>query len=179
MEGQPIKVWAYSNVSKLELFLNGKSLGIRNIERIDHGEWIVPYEAGKLEVVAYNDEEIVAKDTKITSGEAAKLMLKLENEDIRANGTDMAVVSCYVVDKDGNEVYDAICEVTFSTNGLGSIYSTGSDITDHSSLFLPTRKMRAGRIGVAVKIGDVEGELKIYAQSSGLESGVLTINLKK
>ncbi len=178
-EGQPIKVFAYSNVSKLELFLNGKSMGVRNIERIDHGEWTVPYEEGKLEVVAYKDGKIVARDERVTSSAATKLMLKLENDDIRANGQDIAVVSCYVVDKDGNEVYDVSCEVTFSTNGLGRIYSTGSDVTDHTSLFLPTRKMRAGRIGVAVKLGETEGTLQIYAQSGGLENAVLVVDLKK
>ena len=178
-EGEPIKVFAYSNVSKLELFLNGKSQGVIHLSPIDHGEWVVPYEAGTLEVLAYEGERVVARDKRVTSGAPAKLMLQLENDDIHANGTDLAVVTCYVVDKEGNPVYDATCEVTFDTNGLGRIYSTGSDITDHTSLFLPTRKMRAGRIGVAVKVGNVAGALQVYASSSPLASACLTVNLTK
>ena len=94
-------------------------------------------------------------------------------------GKDIAVISCYIVDKDGNEVYDAENVVSFSCNELGSIYSTGSDVTDHSTLFSPIRKMRAGRIGVALKVKEKEGELKVYAKSDGLIDATLSINLKK
>ena len=178
-ENEVIKVFAYSNVSQLELFLNGKSLGVKNIKRIDHGEWNVPYEAGKLEVVAYKNGEVVASDMRITSKEPYQLMLKLENDDIVANGMDIAVVSCYVVDEDGNEVYDCECVVEFSTNELGYIYSTGSDVLDHTHLYSPIRRMRAGRIGVAVKIGNQKGILKVHAISDGLKSTTLEINLSE
>lgn len=104
-------------------------------------------------------------------------MLKLETEDVCANGDDIAIFTCYVVDKDGNEVYDATPTVSFTTNSLGYVYSTGSDITDHSSIFLTTRKMRAGRIGVAVKLGKVSGQIKLFAESNGLETGVITVDI--
>lgn len=178
LEGETIKVFAYTNQPKVELFLNGKSLGVRNLSRIDHAEWDVEYTPGKLEVLAYNEDKVVASDVRITSGAPSKVMLQLDNE-VKANGEDLAVITCYVVDKDGNEVYDASVEVDFYTNGLGTIYSTGSDITDHSSIFSSTRKMRAGRITATVKVGEEEGELKVYAKSNGLENGMLTINLKK
>lgn len=178
-EGEVIKVCAYSNVGQLELFLNGVSQGVRNISRVSHGEWAVKYVPGVLEVVAYQDGKIVAKDTKITTSSPYKLMLELQNKEITPNGKDIAVISCYIVDKDGNEVYDAENVVSFSCNELGSIYSTGSDVTDHSTLFSPIRKMRAGRIGVALKVKEKEGELKVYAKSDGLIDATLSINLKK
>ena len=178
-EGEVIKVFAYSNQGELELFLNGVSQGKRTLARIDHGEWDVPYTPGKLEVVAYCDGQVVARDQRITSGAPSRLMLTLENTDIVPNGCDMAVVSCYVVDKNGNEVYDATCEVTFSTNALGRIYSTGSDITDHTSLFSNVRKMRAGRIGVAVLVGEDEGDLVVSAHCDGVEPANLVISLRR
>lgn len=179
MEGQPIKVFAYSNVPTLELFLDGESLGVCEVQGYGHGEWSVPFKAGKLEVVAYKNGEVVARDVRITSGAAKRLVLTLDSKDIKANGSDIAIVTCFVVDENGNEVYDAAPEVTFSTNELGKIYSTGSDISDHSSLFRSTRKMRAGRISVAVKTTEKEGDLQLYAYGNGLESAVLTIPLKK
>lgn len=177
-EGEKIKVWAYTNVNELELFLNGKSLGKREVEKYGHAEWDVEFKSGKLEVIAYDGENIVARDERITSETASRLMLKLDTEDVMANGRDIALFTCYAVDKDGNEVYDATPTVTFSTNNLGQIYSTGSDITDHSSIFLSTRKMRSGRISVAVKLGTKAGELKLYAQSANLKSAVLTVDIK-
>lgn len=178
LEGEKITVFAYTNQSKVELFLNGKSAGVKNLGKYDHGEWEVEYESGRLEVLAYDNDKVVAKDVRVTSGEPKKLKMVLDNQ-VKANGEDLAIISCYTVDENGYEVYDASIEATFSTNELGKIYSTGSDITDHTSIFLPTRKMRAGRITVAVKVGEKEGVLKVYAQSNGLESAVLNIDLKK
>ena len=176
-EGETIRVFAYTNTERLELFLNGKSLGTRDVEKYGHGEWEVQYEPGTLEVRAYQNGKVVATDVRITSEAAKKLMLKLDTEDVCANGEDIAIFTCYVVDENGREVYDASPIVTFSTNSLGRVYSTGSDITDHSSIFLPTRRMRAGRIGVAVKLGNISGELKLYAESDGLETAVISVNI--
>ena len=176
-EGEAIRVFAYTNTERLELFLNGRSLGSRSVEKYGHAEWDVEYEAGVLEVMAYEDERIVARDVRVTSKEAHRLALRLDTEDVIANGEDIAIFTCYVTDEDGNEVYDATPTVTFSTNSLGSIYSTGSDITDHTSLFLPTRRMRAGRISVAVKLGDSHGELRLCAESKGLESAALSVEI--
>ena len=177
IEGESIRVFAYTNTERLELFLNGRSLGVRDIEKYGHGEWFVQYEPGKLEVRAYEGERVVASDVRVTSKEARKLVLKLDTEDITANGKDIAVFTCYAVDEDGNEVYDACPTITFTTNSLGSIYSTGSDISDHTSIFLPTRKMRAGRVTVAVKLGTTHGKLKLYAESYGLETGIVTVDI--
>lgn len=179
LEGEHIRIFAYTNTSKLELFVNGKSVGERNVEQYGHGEWIVPYYPGYIEVVAYQGDEIVARDKRVTSGCANQLRLSLDSKDIKANGEDIAIISCYVVDVNGNEVYDAQPYVKFSANSLGIIYSTGSDITDHGSLFASERRMRAGRISVAVKVGNDAGELKIYAHSDGLKSAVLTVDLTK
>ncbi|MGN1473883.1 MAG: glycoside hydrolase family 2 TIM barrel-domain containing protein [Eubacteriales bacterium] len=179
MEGEPIRVCAYTNASRLELFLNGVSQGSREIEKYGHGEWTVVYAPGKLEVRAYNGDQLVAQDVRITSGNPRKLMLSLDSKDIHANGKDIALLSCYAVDENGNEVYDAAVSVSFFANSLGKIYSTGSDITEHDTIFKSTRRMRAGRIGVAVKLGETPGVLKVYAQSEGLESAVLTVQVNE
>ena len=141
---------------------------------------MVPYTPGVLEVFGYDAAgNKIVSEKKVTSGAPKKLMLTLETRDISANGEDLAVVSCYTVDENGNEVYDATPVVDFFTNDLGKIYSTGSDIADHECIFATKRRMRAGRIGVAVKVGSEAGELKVYAESAGLERAVLTVNLKK
>ena len=172
-EGRIINVWAYTNAPVLELFLNGESLGKKNIEKHGHGEWKVAYVPGEITVIAYDDHgNVVAKDQKITSGPAYALKLSMDTPDARPNGKDVAIMSCYVVDKDGNEVYDACPTVTFSANGSGKILSTGSDVTDHEPLFLPKRRMRAGRIGVAVKMLSSDKPLTVIAEADGLCSCV-------
>ena len=103
--------------------------------------------------------------------------MRLENT-VRPNGRDVAIISCFCLDKDGREVPTASPTVYFSANELGQVLSTGSDICDHTPLLSPVRRMRAGRISVAVRVKDRVGDLKILATSDGLDDAVLTISLK-
>jgi hypothetical protein len=64
------------------------------------------------------------------------------------------------------------------TDGNGEIHSTGSDICDHTNLHLPDRRMRAGRVTAAVRTGKTAGLMRVYAESDGLASASLAIELK-
>ena len=176
LEGEIINVWAYTNCPELELFLNGESLGRKAIEKYGHGEWLVAYTPGTLEVKAYVDGKIVATDKQKTTGKPCRLVLTQDTLDVRANGKDIALFTCTVVDENGLEVPDAnIPMVSFSTAGDCQIYSTGSDISDHGYLLCPDRRMREGRITVAVKLGENPNGMKLYAKSEGLISTVAEI----
>ena len=178
MEGEEITVRAYTNVEKLELFLNGESLGAREIERYGHAEWVVPYQPGELKVCAYQNGVLVAEDVKITSGNPYQLCLAQDTLDVSANGEDIAILSCYVTDENGIEVPDAdLPSVHFSTCGDCKIYSTGSDISEHDTIFKTDRRMRAGRISVAVKLGTNPENLRVFAQATGLKSAVLKLKV--
>ena len=89
----------------------------------------------------------------------------------------MALISCRVLDAHGREVPTATPTVTFTTNGLGRVYSTGSDNTDWSSLCLSVRKMYAGRVTAAVITGENAGTLAVYAEADGLAIGKVEIPL--
>ena len=76
-KGTVIPVWVYSNADEVELFLNGKSLGKDKPGMVWNEmqcEWMVPYEEGKLEAVAYID----GKEVKRTSFSTAKQPSKLK-----------------------------------------------------------------------------------------------------
>lgn len=177
-EGEPIKVFAYTNCTELELFLNGESLGVQQIEKFGHGEWQVNYAPGVLRVEARLSGKTVCTDERVTTGRAEALKLRLENTVKKANGTDLALITCYCVDKDGREVPDAAPFVSFNANKLGKVVATGSDITDHIPPHITDRKMRAGRISVAVRVGTTPGKMKVYASADGLTGTVLTVELE-
>ena len=177
MEGEPIKVWAYSNCEEVELFLNSKSLGRQKLGKVDHGSWSVPYEAGELKVIGYINSKVVCQDVQKTTDKPVALKLKLENTNAKQNG-DIAVFTCYAVDKDGNVVPDASEYVNFFTNQKGDVVGTGSDISDHNPVWLPARKMRAGTITVAVKLNAKDlDELKLFAKGDTLGNAVITVKL--
>ena len=176
LEGEIISVWAYTNCEELELFLNGESLGRKAIEKFGHGEWQVSYAPGTIEVKAYIGGKEICSDAKTTSGAAHRLVLTQDTLDVRANGDDIAIFSCSVVDENGLEVPNAnIPLVSFYASGDCSVYSTGSDISDHGYLLCPDRRMREGRISVALKLGNDKNQMKLYAKAEGLISAVINV----
>ena len=52
--GKEIPVWCYTNAESVELFLNGRSVGVRDWSGTSelHLTWQVPYEPGTLRAVA-------------------------------------------------------------------------------------------------------------------------------
>ncbi len=175
LEGIPVTVYAYTNCDELELFLNGSSMGRKAIERYGHGEWQVTYTPGKLEVAGYCSGEKKAYDTVETTGAPTALKLILENAPIRANGQDVALITCTCVDGNGREVPDASAFVRFDSNSLGIIVGTGSSDSDHIAVAANDRQMYAGRISVAVKAGRTAGTLMVYAHSDSLQAAFLPI----
>lgn len=176
-EGEQIEVWVYTNCQELELFQDGKSLGIQKIEKYGHGRWEVEYRPGKLTVHGINNGRVVATDTVETTGSPVALKLKLETPNLSANNEDVAVITCYCVDEKDRFVPDASPTITFTTNSLGKILGTGSDVCDHTPVNSPVRKMRAGLCSVAVKVGTEPGVLKVYATAEGLLPDRLDIEL--
>ena len=178
--GEEIDVWAYTNCDEAELFLNGKSLGRRKALKHEHIEWLVDYEAGRLEAVGYIDGKVCATDLRETAGTPTALKLKLENKFDGVN--DIAVITCYTVDSEGRFVPNAAPLVSFHTNKIGRVISTGSDICDHTPLGSPIRKMREGLISVTVGVNLAQGApvadsgtIEIYAHAEGLKSAKLKL----
>ena len=176
--GDAVRVVAYTNCESVELFLNGRSLGVLSVPRYEHAEWCVSYEPGEIRAVAYGkDGEVLAEDVRVTTGKPASLRLILENgEDLCANGEDLALFTCCAVDEFGREVPDAECEVTFMSDDGVRIVGTGSDNTDHTPPASPRRRMMAGRILVAL-LPYKAGKCTLHAWAAGLKSAHLTVDI--
>ena len=177
-EGESIKVFAYTNQPYAELFINDRSCGRLEIEPYGHGEWYVPYEAGKLEVKVYGaDGTVTATDMKETSGAAYALKLDLDTPVLRVG--DYALITCSVTDKDGKEVPDACPEITFTASGAGKVYSTGSAVTDHKTIYSNIRKMWMGKATVCVKLAKESGKCTLHAFADGLRTAGITFDVNE
>ena len=175
LEGEIIDVWAYTNCDHLELFLNGESLGARDIEPYGHGAWKVPYTPGVLEVKAYRNGQPAAQDKRETTGCAAALELCLESGPVAAGRGDVALVACYALDEEGRRVPDASPVIHFDCDPTGHVIGTGADNTDHHPVPCRDRKMYMGRAAAAVLIGDEPGEVRVFARAEGLRQAVVHI----
>ena len=96
---------------------------------------------------------------------------------MRADGQDVAIITCDCVDSEGRHVPDAAPFVRFNTNGLGYVAGTGSDVSDHTPVTCPDRQMRAGLISVLVRAGEQAGMLRVYAEAEGLKPARLDVQL--
>ena len=176
LEGQDILVTVYTNCDELELFLNGVSQGRRTIEKYGHGEWNVPYAAGRISVNGYRDGVLVCVDERVTTGRAVSLTLKQDNE-FEANGQDVALFTCECLDENGMIVPDAAEFVQFAVNSPARIIGTGSDHCDHNRISNTARKMYMGKIRVAVKPQNDQEEIILTAMSDNCGVTRLTVKL--
>lgn len=126
--GQPAKqvdVWVNSNADNVELFLNGKTLGKKDMPRNGHLQWTVSYAPGKLEAVAWKKgKKLTAKVE--TTGAPAEIVVTPYKTTMLADGKDVAVLNISIVDKEGREIPDANNMIRFTVSGPGKIIGVGN-----------------------------------------------------
>ena len=151
--------------------------------------WKVPYEAGTLRAVAYSDNagtqvigETTGRNIVKTTGEAKKIVLKQykAEDDLLADGKDLAYIEVDVVDNEGNIIPDASNDITFEISGEGSLVGldNGNPI-DHTSYKANHRRVFSGKALAIVQTSENEGKITINASSDGLTSASLTLNSEK
>ncbi len=104
-KGTLIPVWAYSNADEVELFLNGKSLGKDRPGTVwdeMQCEWMVPYEEGKLEAVAYTNGKEVKRTHFATASQAVELKNTMQTLNAEASFESNYILTSEAIDRQGN-----------------------------------------------------------------------------
>jgi len=125
-EGQPIDVRCFSNCQEVELFLNGRSLGRKDIKKNSHLQWSVNYTPGTLVAKGCKDGRVIAEDKVETTGEPTGLRLTPDRQMIAADGADVSVVTVAVTDSAGRIVPIADNMVNYEISGPGKIIGVGN-----------------------------------------------------
>ncbi len=189
LEGQQIDMWCYyNNADEVELFINGKSLGVRRKTgeqpegRYDmhntkaklnseyHVGWRVTFNPGEVKVVARKDGHIVGEQTIKTAGAPARIRLSKDYQ-----GKNTTFITAEVVDKDGNLCPWADDMIYFISEGDGKILGTDNGCqTSMENFKAPQRKAFFGKCMVVVS-----GNGSITAKSPMLQSDVIEFKVKK
>jgi beta-galactosidase len=180
-EGEKIDVWVNTNADNVELFLNGKSLGKKDMPRNSHLKWEVVYQPGKLKAVAYKKGKKLEKVVETTT-EAYQIVLHPDKKIIKADGKDATVVNVSVVDKKGREVPTANFIVNFKTSGDIKIIGVGNgDPSSHEKdIFLEgdwSRSLFNGKCQVILQAGELAGKSKLEVSSINLRSSMVDFDL--
>jgi beta-galactosidase len=171
-EGEEIAVWCHTNLERVELFLNGRSLGARNVVKNQHLEWKVKYEPGVIEARGYQGGQQVLTAKRETTGAPARIVLRPDRTCLDADGRDVSMVRAEIVDSQGRIVSTADNEIAFSIEGNGRLIGVGNgDPSSHEPDKGDRRKAFNGLCMAIVQAGKQDGALRIVASSPGLASG--------
>ncbi|WP_291529885.1 sugar-binding domain-containing protein [Bacteroides sp. UBA939] len=179
--GQDIDMWAYyNNADEVELFVNGKSQGIRKKGEDDfHVMWRVKYEPGIVRAVSRKDGQTVLEQEIHTAGEPAQIRLTADRDAIIADGKDLSFVSVEILDKDGNLCPNAENQVVFDVQGAGFIagVDNGSPIS-MEKFKADRRKAFYGKCLVVIQNSGAKGNIELTASSEGLKTVSKAIKVK-
>jgi beta-galactosidase len=197
-EGKVIPVIAFTNCDSVELFVNGKSFGIKCLQfprpgnsgawnRYDrrpvgittgdlHLEWDVPYEPGLLRAVGRKGGRIVDEQTIHTTGAPAAIRLTSDRTRIQADGRDVAQVKIEVLDKDGYPVPDAGNNIVLSVEGAGHLIGLDNgDPMDHTSMKSNRRNVFHGLALGVIQSSAQPGVIRVQASSPGIAGATIEI----
>jgi beta-galactosidase len=176
--GETTPVFVYTSYDSAELFLNGKSLGIRKKDKTSPQNryrlmWMdVKYQLGTLKVVAFDAQGKPAAEEKIvTAGKPYKIVLTPDRSVVDADGKDLSFVTVSVVDKDGNLCPAASQQLKFEVSGNGKFKAVcNGDATSLESFEKPTMKLFSGKMVILVESTVNPGKIKLNVTGGGLKA---------
>ncbi len=178
-EGKPIRVIVFSNAREVELFLNGKSLGRKTMPRLEHLEWEVPYQPGRLTAKATSNGSVVATDFVETVGAPASIKLAPEREWLHADGQDTIVVPVSIVDAQGRVVPDADNRLRFELSGGGKLLGVGNgNPSDHDPDRANERKAFHGHCAVIIQAHAMPETFLLKATATDLNPAEATFRAR-
>lgn len=174
-EGTKIPVVAYSNCESVELFLNGRSLGEKEIGDKMDLVWQVAYEPGIMVAKGKMAGKVVCEKEIVTAGSPAKIQLLADRKTIDADKKDVVHVEVNIQDKENNFVPDASNRINFRVEGEATIIAVDNgDPLNEESFGSSTRKTFNGKCLVILKSTNNKGKFTLFAESDGLEGAYVT-----
>ena len=198
-EGRIVPVTCYTNCDTVELFVNGRSYGVKGYEYPRFGmqgrygnypdraramrttadlhlTWDVPYEPGALKAVGMKEGRIATASEVHTTGEPAALSLSADREFIAANQRDVAHVTVQVLDDEGRIVPVAESEVTFDLEGEGLLLGVDNgNPASHEGYKSNRRRAFNGLCLAIVRSTSKPGQIRVTASSPSLKSARVLI----
>ena len=194
--GEQFSLYTYTNADEVELFLNGKSLGVKkNSEdpklraRIKWDN--IAYVPGALQAVARKNGKVVARHLIETTGEAVALKLVPDMETWHADGKDLIRVRIYAVDKKGRRVLNvkdakAFDKLTFTVKGDANIVAVDNGNITSDELHIGKtqlektiqRNLFQGSALVILRAGDKPGKIELSVAGEKMKAKKLVLNTK-
>ena len=174
-------IYVVSSAEKVELFLNGKSLGFG--EKSSGFLFTfknVAWQAGEIRAVGYDANGVkVTEDSKKSAGSPAaiKLTARTSPSGFKADGADIAMIDVEVVDKDGNRCPTALNLINFSLSGEAE-WRGGIAQGENNYILSKNLPVENGVNRVLVRSTTKAGKIILKADSDNLKSATIELNSK-
>ncbi|WP_158796457.1 beta-galactosidase GalB [Pedobacter sp. L105] len=167
----------YNNADEVELYVNGKSVGIKKKTGDDlHVMWRLKFEPGTLKAVSRKNGKIVLTREIHTAGKPAKIELLADRGIINADGKDLSFITVKILDKYGNLVPDANNLVNFKISGNAAIASVDNgDPVSHDPFKANYRKAFNGLALAIIQSKEKPGNVIFTATADGLKKAMIII----
>lgn len=177
--GEKVRVMVYTNCDKAELFLNGKTLGKKKVDKYDMAEWTVKYEPGTLKVTGFRDGSPVCSDKVSTSGTLKTLAITPSAEYVLDGCSDSVAFNIAGIDENGFIVPYADNLIEFSCKGANIIGVGNGDPNSHEADKADKRRLFNGLCQVIAEQTDGAKSVTITAVSDGIEPVKLSVPVKQ
>lgn len=186
-EGEVTPVYCYTSYPAAELFVNGKSMGIRRketsgIQSRYRLQWNnVRYTPGNIKVVALDSlgKPVALKEIK-TAGKPHHIKLTPDRNTLKANEKDLSFITAQVVDKNGNLCPNANNTLSVEIHGSASFKNIANgDPTSLESFQEPQMKVFNGMLVITVQSGSQQGTALLTIKSKDLKSAKLNLTINK
>ncbi len=172
-EGKNIEVEVYSKYPIVRLYLDDKLVGEKVVGRETEMKAVfsLPFKPGTLKVEGV--ENGVVKDAKMLSSasEPVAIRTKVENREMKADGTDLSFVQIEIVDREGRVCPNASVELEAIVTGSGVLAALGNaDIKDPDTYADQIHKSWKGRALAVVRSTKKAGKVKLTIKSKGLKT---------
>jgi beta-galactosidase len=180
-EGKPLQVRVFTKASHVRLELNGKVLGEKDLLPEDKyiAVFEVPYQPGELKVIASDNGKEVASKVLITGGEPAAIRLIADRDKLKVDRNDLAFVKIEIIDANGQLVPRDSISIKLILSGNGELVASGNaNPKDMASVNRPQINTYRGK-ALAIIRPSGSGNVKLMAESQGLKTGELLIQVTK
>lgn len=173
--GSTLSLYTYTNADEVELFVNGKSVGVKknsdNPRTRNKIKWDnVKYEEGYIEAVAKKAGKVVARHKIETTSDAVKLVVAPDNQQWKADGQDLQHIRVWAVDKKGRRVHGAQNELTFAVDGPAEIVGViNGDMTSEELTVGKKRRLYNGTATVILRSTQEAGDVNLLVTTNGLK----------
>lgn len=180
-EGDMIDVRVASNCPHVDLMLNGKIIGQKDFDP-DHDAELtldvrLPYEKGELRAVGYDaDGNKIAEDCVRSFGDAARLVLSADRDEIPAGSEELCFIEIEAVDANGTFTANANNRVFVEVSGAGRLVGLDNgDSTDYEQYKGVSRRLFSGRLTAMIAPAAESGDITVRVSSPSLPDSVMTI----